>query len=453
MGCGVSSQLDNYSREKKLGEGFSCIVTRVKDKKTGQLYALKELKKKHRGSINLGMKELWESEAAVLSLVKGPHIIELVDSFENPDVYCILTKLATGGELFDKIYTNGSFSERNAAHLTYEMLTAISYCHSQGVVHRDIKPENFVFENKTEQSKMVLIDFGCALVVNDTEVITDTIGSPYYIAPEVLSESFKRTGKTWKASDMWSIGVVAYLLLTGQAPFNGDSEAKMNKTIRAGKYEYPSDSKISANAKDFIDKLLVLDVKKRLTANQALQHPWIMSPLAASDVPLPEQVMQGLAEFKKAGKLKSAVGNVMLTRLAGAERRAWLSAFLEFDTDGDGVLMVEEVQKMMFKVGKTDQKDIDRLLSVLDSDGSGTITQDEFVAAAMASQLSSASEAELKQSFALFDYDLDGKISKEELKRIFPALKPEKIDELVAEADTDGDGQISFEEWIAIMRK
>lgn len=231
MGCSASSTAANnpnapkerwttaqFSIIKTLGEGASCRVLQVKDKRTGSQYALKVLNKSgdnHR--------TMWEVERAILSEIKSRNIVELVNGWEERDGYYLATVLCTGGELFDRV-RQGHFSERVASRLAHEALQALVHCHSRGVVHRDLKPENFVFENPSEDSPMKLIDFGCARKAADADVISDVAGSAYYCAPEVLQSQFVRTCTVWKASDLWSLGVIIFLLVCGYPPFNGDSQ-------------------------------------------------------------------------------------------------------------------------------------------------------------------------------------------------------------------------------------
>ena len=467
MGCGASSAKGprgKYTNGKILGSGMSCDVREVQDKKTGAKYAIKELKKKSGGNILVGQEELWESEVTVLELVKGPNILELVDSFQDDKMFYVLTTLCSGGELFDRISaiceTVGHFTEKLAADFAKQMITAIQFCHSKNVVHRDIKPENFVFATADTDSPLTLIDFGCALEVKDNEDVHDTIGSLYYFAPEVLFDNnqlnkygITRNGACWKKSDMWSIGVIVYLLVCGEPPFNEpDSEAKTHELIKSGKFTFPADVKLSKPCKAFIKSLLTLNPAKRPTATKALKHPWLTKPNVASDMPLPMKVLQGLSTFQNAYRLKHAVGKVMLERLAGAEKRALLTVFDQFDVDNDGILGIEEIGKMMTHIGRGEEKDVARLMDLMDDDESGTITKEEFVAAAMASQLSAASEEKLRNTFDIFDEDGDGNVDQKEIRKMFPDLKQERITEMIKEADTDGDGKISFKEWLVVMK-
>jgi len=221
-------------------------------------------------------------EIMLLEDMKHQSIIELIDVYEDTECIHIVTDLCEGGELFDQIVKkasnqdNGSscFSEDEAAKVMYQILTAVSYMHRKGVAHRDIKPENILLNSKDKDSPVKIIDFGLARKHDeDFEApMTTIVGTPYYIAPDVLRKKYK------KSCDLWSVGVVAYILLCGYPPFNGSDKDEMHRATLRGRYHFPSEewNDVSHSAKDFIRRLLQMDPRKRMTARQALDHPWIV---------------------------------------------------------------------------------------------------------------------------------------------------------------------------------
>ena len=224
------------------------------DRQTREWYAIKSIRKSKVGKI-----EVLKREIEILREVHHPNIIRLIDIFEDQKYLHLITELCTGGELFDRIIakTNsaeGHFSERDAAKLIRDILDAIAYCHDvKQIVHRDLKPENFLFLTPADDAPIKIIDFG--LSRHDTQnfgVMKTKVGTPYYVAPEVLKREYT------KSCDVWSIGVITYILLCGYPPFYGDSDNEIFESVRIGRYDYPSPEwdDISQDAKDFIDSLL-----------------------------------------------------------------------------------------------------------------------------------------------------------------------------------------------------
>eukprot|EP01092_Planopodium_desertum_P003606 TRINITY_DN16666_c0_g1_i4.p1 TRINITY_DN16666_c0_g1~~TRINITY_DN16666_c0_g1_i4.p1 ORF type:complete len:278 (-),score=68.07 TRINITY_DN16666_c0_g1_i4:70-813(-) len=204
--------------------------------------------------------------------VNHRNIIKLKAVFEDPKKVYLVMELVTGGELFDRIVEKGSYSERDAAVLVAKIVDAIANLHEQKIAHRDLKPENLLLKSKKSDTSVKIADFGLSRMIDEKAMMQTACGTPGYVAPEVL----KATGYGEEV-DMWSIGVIAYILLCGFPPFYGDTIPEIFEQIMAADFEYPDDywKGISKSAKDFINKLLVVDPKKRLTARDALSHPWL----------------------------------------------------------------------------------------------------------------------------------------------------------------------------------
>jgi serine/threonine protein kinase len=236
----------------------------------------------------------------LLQEMKHASIIQLVDIFEDEEYLHLVTELCNGGELFDKIVNRASssskrsdsdpacFSEQEAARVLHEILVAVRYMHRQGVVHRDIKPENILFTSKDDDTSPIkIIDFGLARKFNAREDVSmsTVVGTPYYIAPEVLQKDYD------SACDLWSVGVIAYILLCGYPPFNGADNAAVYASVRRGTYYFPSSDwkNVSYEARDFIRRLLQVDVTKRMSVEQALRHPWMVRYAPSSPSSLVDQ--------------------------------------------------------------------------------------------------------------------------------------------------------------------
>mmetsp|Transcript_34205 Transcript_34205/g.60150 ORF Transcript_34205/g.60150 Transcript_34205/m.60150 type:complete len:403 (-) Transcript_34205:113-1321(-) len=262
-----------------LGTGHHGTVRECIDRATCQRYAVKSIRKSN-PAVKPGS---LAREIMLLREMKHRSIVQLVDVYEEADYVHLVTDLCTGGELFDKIVEKSSnsdngavcFAEEEAARIMQQILTAVSSMHKRGIVHRDIKPENILFETTDEDSSVKIIDFGLSRKYYGSigePPMSTIVGTPYYIAPEVLRKRYD------KSCDLWSAGVIAYILLCGYPPFNGDTNKQTHKSVLRGRYCFPAEDwkGVSREAMDFIHRMLQMDPRKRMTAEQALRHPWIV---------------------------------------------------------------------------------------------------------------------------------------------------------------------------------
>jgi len=258
---------DTYDVKEELGRGAFSIVKLAIHKKTGQKYAVKIIDKK---TVGADINRL-ETEIQILKKVNHENIIALKELFDTPDYLFIVTELVTGGELFDKIVEKGSYTEKMAATLVVKIVSAIDYLHKLGIVHRDLKPENLLLKSANNETEVKIADFGLSKIVGP-QVMMTACGTPGYVAPEVLSA----TGYD-KEVDLWSIGVITYILLCGFPPFYNEELPKLFEQIMKADYDFPHEywSHISNEAKDFVRKLLVVNPSKRMNSQQALSHPWL----------------------------------------------------------------------------------------------------------------------------------------------------------------------------------
>lgn len=268
-----------YKTGKTLGQGTYAVVKEAQHIKTGQFFAVKIINKK----LMEGREHMVRNEINVLKSISKGHrnILTLVDYFETVNNLYLVTDWAQGGELFDRICAKGSYYERDAANLVRSITGAVAYLHDNGIVHRDLKPENLLFRTADEDSDLLIADFGLSRIIDSEKfhVLTTTCGTPGYMAPEI----FKKSGHG-KPVDLWAIGVITYFLLCGYTPFDRESSVdEMNAIINADYKFEPREywEGITDIARDFINHLLTIEPGSRLTAHQALQHPWLSEPLAS----------------------------------------------------------------------------------------------------------------------------------------------------------------------------
>jgi len=256
---------NHYVVGEEIGRGSFSTVKRGKNKQTGKDFAIKCIQKKF---IKM---HLLEREIKIMKKLKHDHILPLIEVFESKDSIFLVLELVTGGELFDKIVERGNYSEKDASNIVRQILGAVSYLHTQGVVHRDLKPENLLCtETEDHNIHIYVADFGLSRVFQDREQLNTYCGSPEYVAPEVLA-----CVPYEKAVDLWSVGVITYILLTGFLPFYDKNHAVLFEKIQNVDYNWDDCPEVSPAAKHFIQHLLVKDPKRRYTAETAVNHPWI----------------------------------------------------------------------------------------------------------------------------------------------------------------------------------
>lgn len=384
-------------------------------------------------------------------LAGNEHIIEIIGAFEDNVAVHLVMELCAGGELFDRIIERGHYSEKKAAELARVIVGVVEACHSLGVMHRDLKPENFLFVNQSEDSKLKTIDFGLSIFFKPGDTFTDVVGSPYYVAPEVLK---KRYGPE---ADVWSAGVIIYILLSGVPPFWDENEQGIFEQVLTGKLDFSADPwpSISEDAKDLVKRMLVRDPKKRLTAHEVLCHPWVCIDGVAPDKPLDSAVLTRLKQFSAMNKLKKMALRVIAESLSEDEIAGLKEMFKMIDTDNSGHITFEELKAGLEKAGaKLKESEISALMEAADIDNSGTIDYGEFIAATM--HLNKVDrEDNLFAAFSYFDKDGSGYITIDELQKACEdfGIEDIRLEEVIREIDQDNDGRIDYNEFVAMMHK
>jgi len=267
---------DFYEFGKEIGKGGFSVVYKAKEISTGKHFAIKRIQKDEEG-VDI---ELLKREIYIMKKVDHPNILKLYEVYEDDDHFFLVLELVEGLELFDKIVDRGNYSESDAANIVKQILEAVRYLHKEGIVHRDLKPENLLSAGEGENEVVKVADFGFAKNFGEEKLVT-SCGSPGYVAPEVLTDDTYTN-----AVDMWSVGVIIYILLSGYPPFYDESPPKIFKKITEAKYDFddPVWEDISDLAKDLIKKLLIKDPNERLSAKKCLKHPWIAGQAVNTDV-------------------------------------------------------------------------------------------------------------------------------------------------------------------------
>ncbi|TMW87111.1 hypothetical protein EJD97_020407 [Solanum chilense] len=441
---------EHYNLGEKLGHGqfgttFLCI-----EKGTGKKYACKSIAK--RKLLTDEDVDDVRREIQIMHHLSGhQNVISIKGAYEDAVAVHVVMELCTGGELFDRIIKRGHYSERQAAELARTILGVVEACHSLGVMHRDLKPENFLFVNEEEDSPLKTIDFGLSMFFKPGQIFDDVVGSPYYVAPEVLR---KRYGPE---ADIWSAGVIIYILLSGVPPFWGESEEEIFDEVLHGDIDFDLDPwpKISQGAKDLVRRMLIRDPKKRLTAHEVLCHPWVQIDGVAPDKPLDSAIFTRLTQFSAMNKLKKMAIRVIAERLSEEEIAGLKEMFKMIDTDNSGQITFDELKIGLKKFGTNlNESEIRDLMKAADIDNSGTIDYGEFVAAMLhANKIEK--EDYLFAAFSYFDKDGSGYITADELQKACEEFGIEDVhlEEIIQEADQDNDGRIDYNEFVAMMHK
>lgn len=278
----VQDFLEHYEVGETVGVGGFAVVKKGKDKKTSEPVAIKVVDKSRYAAGDNSL----EREIQVLLKVDHPNCIRLFDVFITPRKVYIVTELVTGGELLDRVTERGNYTEREAAAIIRQILDGVTYLHAQGIVHRDLKLENMIMANERDDSPVKIADFGLSKFFSPETVLSTMCGSPQYVAPEVLGVGDGNKEYS-PAVDMWSVGVILFILLSGYSPFDDDNDAVLFEKIKKGNYDAddPIWENISAEAKALVAQLLTVDTAKRLTAEQALAHPWVQGKSAGGKAP------------------------------------------------------------------------------------------------------------------------------------------------------------------------
>ncbi|TYJ37021.1 hypothetical protein E1A91_A05G347400v1 [Gossypium mustelinum] len=440
--------LGRYKMGKELGRGEFGITNECFDIRTGEAYACKKISKaKLRTEIDV--EDVRREVEIMKHLPKHPNIVAFREAFEDKEAVYLVMELCHGGELFDRIVAKGHYTERAAAKVVKTILEIIKVCHDHGVIHRDLKPENFLLADGGETAPIKAIDFGLSTFYKPGQLFSDIVGSPYYMAPEVLRRNYG------KEVDIWSAGVILYIMLCGVPPFWADTEEGIAQAIIRGKIDFGRDPwpKVSTEAQDIVKRMLDPNPQCRMAVHQVLEHPWIQNLENGRNVDLGENVCTRIKQFSLMNKFKKEVLRVVADNLPNEQIDSITEMFHMMDKDEDGQLPLEELKDGLQKLGHSvDHPEVQMLMQAADMDGNGTLSCDEFII--MAVHLKRIGNDEhLREAFNVFDKNQSGYIEFEELEQalLHDNLHPHLIQNIMVEIDKDKDGKISYAEFKTMM--
>ncbi len=441
---------NSYKFIRQIGEGAFGKVYQVQHLVTKTIYACKRLSKK-----KIKNKESLIMEINLLKTLDHPNIVKLFEVYEDKVYLFLVMEELKGGELFDRILSRAQnknyYSEKQVAKLFKQILSGIVYCHEQKVVHRDIKPENIIFLDESEDSNVKIIDFGLSKCFNysKTYEMKTRVGTCFYMSPEVIKGEYN------ELCDVWSLGVLLYVLVSGRAPFNGADDNAIIKKVVDMKFEFKWDGwkQISDDCKNLISSMLV-DFKKRPSASDVLKNPWVsLGAPKASDIPITIELDE-IKNYGKLDKLSQAISGFIAFRLNENDVKELKEIFQSIDKNGDGSLSIDELKNGLDLINKKknlnmSEEELCNIFKAIDLDSNGVINYNEFIAATFDRKKVEMKE-HLYQAFKTFDVNKDGKISLKELEKIItPETKDdvEKIKILFEKVDKDGNGEIDFDEF------
>ena len=450
-----------YLKIKEIAKGTYANIYIVQSKSNLKTYCCKEiLKSKIADTLK------FKNEINILSKVDHPNIIRLYEIFEDDRHYTLIMEECTGGELFQKISERAekdeAFTEKEAVQIFKQLMSAVSYCHSIGICHRDLKPENILFLNNNPDSPIKIIDFGLSKIFGEIRPImkgnkqekntmSARVGTSYYMSPEVLQGNYDNK------CDIWSCGVILYILLCGYPPFDGETDHEIFKAISRKKFHFPEEEwkTISDDAKDLI-KHMICDSEKRFNAEMVLNHPWIEKGAPNAKGSLSSFNSNSLKNYRNLYKLTKFVLGFIASRIGESDIASLRAIFEEMDANKDGTLTINEIKdglNKMPQMGEIEEDEKKEIIKSLDTDKSQRIEYNEFIAACMEQKVY-LREENLLDAFMMLDYDGSGKISKAEIKNALNGeIDNETLEKLIQDFDLNGDGEVDYKEFINGMTK
>ena len=394
------------------------------------------------------------NEVEILSRTDHPNVVTLYEYFDEEFFFHIVTEYCSGGELFDRIEQNGRLTEAEVIIYMKDMVSAVSHLHKLGICHRDLKPQNFVFENSKVDAKLKLIDFGLAqkfIHKKASQAGMNTFaGTAHFIAPEVIKATYDLK------CDMWSLGIIMDLMLTGDYPFTGRIIEEIYSNILNQEYSTVGSKylNISRLGRNLLKKLLTKDPILRLSAEQTLDHPWMHQII---EEPADLDIIRRLQQFKPPSQMWKAAMAIMVKYLSVDEIKSLRATFIEIDTRKTGMLSLDDIKIALERSGIVlAKREVQEVFKRLDFACDGIIHYSEFLAATV-SNCVEIDQLMMCTLFNYFDVDRSGEITVENLRIVFKNMglvcSDEKIIKIIKEVDINKSGSITFEEFKILMEQ
>lgn len=456
----------DFALGKTYGESKFGKAVHGTERKTKKDYAVKIIAK---AKFSRDCLAQFRQEVEIMEKLNHKHIIRFHKVYEDQFNLYIVMDLCTGGEMFDRIKKK-PYSEKDAAACVRSVFDALAYLHANGIAHCDLKPENFLYESDAPDAAVKMIDFGLSKYLKPRMYFTQVVGTSYYVAPDVLKHKFN------EAADMWSMGVVLFVMIFGFPPFYAETNAGIYKAIQKGfapevKRGYgawfPEAMPVSAGAREFISKLLESDPAKRMTAEEALNHPWVKGDSASGAV-LDPMVLKGLRQFTARPRLRAAILRFMSDTLSEHEVESLQKSFALMDENKDGTVTLAELKKAMSALPQgspsVDTAEVESIMKLVDADGSGSISYEELLLSYVHKKLT-AKEERLWAAFQKLDADGDGRVTLAEVETALsqthipglgqqpasPSPDRPQLARMLSEVDQNKDGSLDYEEYLKCM--
>ena len=456
----------DYKEIRTLGQGSFAKVLLVKNNVTGMIRAMKIIKKKKimtstspsDGSTDLEIL----NEINILKQIDHPNVVKIFEFYNSEDAYYLITEYCEGGELFKIISDKKKLSEIQCAYIMYQVLSAIKYCHKLKIMHRDLKPENIlIYKHNKEKDyyDVKICDFGTSQIFKRGEWQSQPCGSVYYVAPEVINKKYN------SKCDLWSVGVIMFMLLSNKAPFGGKNDRDILRNVIGGSYNKGFLANCSETTLDLISKLLNKDYKTRINADQAMNHEFFTQfniKELVNDIK-DEGIIKKLINNLKNYKCESILQETALAYLVHnypdlEEVENACKLFNKIDINGDGKITSAILYKGICQYCEGNpEKEILEIFDKLDRDHNNYIGYEEFIRAAVDKSIF-LDETVLKFAFKYFDTNNSGEITYESIKSIFKEhIKSASIDEslkkIMDEVDKNKDGRINYDDFCELMKK
>jgi calcium-dependent protein kinase len=434
--------------ENVLGSGISGEVREAVSKTTGEHVAVKTL-----STTNLTPKkfDMMFNEVEIYLKVDHPNICKLLEVFEDDTAIHLVMELCSGKELYERLAQLRRYTERDAAIVANQMLEAISYCHAHNICHRDIKLENWVYANASPDAPLKLIDWGMSKIYTGVPM-TQVHGTVYYVAPEVLA------GKYDQKCDVWSIGVIVYMLLSGSPPFGGQHDHEIIQRIKTANitFEGPRWAGISQKAKDFVVFLLNRDPTERPSASDCMHHPWLAETLGngedtTTSTSIDIGVLKNIQTFSRQNAIRRAALGLIALSMTQGEVDVVEEEFRKLDKQKVGTISLEGLTKVLQTQLNMSEAEAKLIFNRMDQTGNQEIHYTEFLAAALQAKMI-LNEKYIKQAFQKFDVDNTGLISEEDLRRVLgDEYKGEDVGQIMRQVDYKNNGYIDYDEFVKAL--